>query len=91
MSAPTTLNIVIVQNAGGASGGTLTGSTVTIAIPSALQTLDSGNASGSGVASGQTGYSSADQLIRGIFRAGVFTDGAGNWYNADCIQKITAS
>jgi hypothetical protein len=86
MAAPTQLNVVITQN----NSGTVTTSTVTVPIPAALQTLDSGNSSGQGQAASQTGVSSVDMLVRAIFRAGVFTDGAGNWYSAAVIQKITA-
>jgi hypothetical protein len=81
MSAPTQLNIVVTQNA----SGTVTTSTVVIAIPAALTGLDSTTPG-----SVQTGYSAADQLIRNIFRARVFTDNAGNWYPVEVIQKITA-
>jgi hypothetical protein len=98
MSAPTQLNISVAIN----NSGTFTTSTVVIAIPGALQALDSANSSGQGQVSqlntttgiwstGQTGYSSADQLVRAIFRAGVFTDGAGKWYSANIIQTITAA
>jgi hypothetical protein len=59
---------------------------ITIAIPQALQNLDSGQQ-----ASQQTGYSSVDQLVRAIFRAGVFYDGKSTWYAATIIQSITAS
>jgi hypothetical protein len=86
-SAPVQLNIVVSTS----NGATVTTSTIVVAIPSALQTLDSGNATGGGVASGQTGFSGADQLVRSIFRAGVFTDGKGNWYSSNTIQSITAS
>jgi hypothetical protein len=87
---PTQLNITVITNAGGADGGTVTATTLTVPIPAALQTLDSGNSSGSGVASGQTGYSSVDQLVRGIFRAGVFFVASTNtWYNASTIQSVT--
>jgi hypothetical protein len=58
---------------------------ITVPISAALQSLDTG----SGQASQQTGYSSADIAIRNIFRAGCFTDGAGNWYSAAQIQSIT--
>jgi hypothetical protein len=61
-------------------------SVVVIAIPAALQTLDSGQD-----ASSQTGYSAVDQLIRAIFRAAVFTDGKGTWYAATQIKSVTAS
>ncbi len=81
MSAPVQLNIVITQNA----SGIVTTSTVVIPIPAALQTLDSTTPGAA-----QTGYSSVDQLVRAIFRAGGFTDNQGNWYPRDVIQKITA-
>lgn len=87
MASPTQLNVVITQN----NAGTVTSPTIVVPIPAGLQTLDSGASSGQGVASGQTGYSSVDQVIRNIFRAGVFTDGLGNWYPAYLIQKITFS
>jgi hypothetical protein len=87
MNAPSQLNISVAIN----NSGTVTTSTVVIAIPTALQTLDSGASAGQGQASGQTGYSSVDQLVRAIFRAGVFTDGAGKWYSANTIQTITSS
>jgi hypothetical protein len=89
MSSPTQLNIVITQNA----SGTVTTSTVVIPIPAALQALDSTTPGAS-----QTGYSAVDQLIRNIFRAGVFsaqivTPGTGvvvnNWYPTSVIQTIT--
>jgi hypothetical protein len=53
---------------------------ITIPIPAALQTLDAS----------PSGFSAVDQLTRAIFRAGVFTDGAGNWYPAAQIASITA-
>jgi hypothetical protein len=59
---------------------------VVVAIPQGLQTLDSGL-----TASSQTGFSAVDSLIRSIFKAGVFTDGKGNWYAAATIQSITAT
>jgi hypothetical protein len=59
--------------------------TVNIPIPTALQTLDS-----TVPGSTQQGISSVDQLIRSIFRAGVFTDGQGKWYSAYQIATITA-
>jgi hypothetical protein len=66
---------------------TTTGNPVIIVpIPVALQSLDSGQQ-----ANQQTGFSSVDQLVRSIFRAGVFTDGKGNWYPTTVIQSITAS
>ena len=79
MASPVQLNIVITQN----NAGTVTSPTVVISIPAALQALDSGQ-----LASGQTGHSAVDELVRAIFRAGVFTDGAGNWYSTTLIQKI---
>jgi hypothetical protein len=92
LTSPVQLNVVIVQNAGGADGGTVTNSTVVIPIPAALQTLDSGNAIGQGVASGQTGFSSVDQLVRSIFRAGVFFVASTNtWYPVAVIQSISWS
>jgi hypothetical protein len=59
---------------------------VTISIPTALQGLDSGQQ-----ASQQSGISAVDQLVRAIFRAGVFYDGKSTWYAATIIQSITAS
>ena len=53
---------------------------VVIPISAGLQTLES---SGQG--------SAADLAVRGIFRAGVFTDGQGNWYSAFQILKVVAS
>ncbi len=53
---------------------------VSIPISAGLQTLES---SGQG--------SAADLAVRGIFRAGVFTDGQGNWYSAFQILKVVAS
>lgn len=81
MASPSQLNIVITQNA----SGTITTSTIVVAIPQALQTLDSTTPGAT-----QSGYSAADQLIRSIFRAGCFTDNQGNWYPVENIQKITA-
>ena len=85
MASPSQLNITVIQNAGGANGGTLTASTVVVPIPTALQTLDSTTPGSS-----QTGYSAVDQLVRNIFRAHGFTDNAGTWYPISVIQKITA-
>jgi hypothetical protein len=82
---PTQLNIVVTQN----NGGTITTSTVTAAISSALQTLDSGNSSGGGQASGQTGFSSIDLAIKNIFRAGVFLATNNIWYPVSVIQSIS--
>jgi hypothetical protein len=74
-SGPTTLIITLTGGAG----------TVTIAIPQALQNLD---ATAPGAV--PTGFSSADQLIRAIFRAGVFFDGSKTWYAASQIASIQA-
>ena len=76
MASPTQLSILL----------TGSGGTIVIPIPQALQTLNSAQD-----ASTQTGYSAADQAIRSIFRAGVFTDGQGKWYAASQIASITAS
>ncbi len=81
MSAPTQLNVTITQNA----GGTITTSVVVVPISAGLQALDSTTPG-----STQTGHSAADELIRNIFRARVFTDNQGNWYPVFVIQKITA-
>jgi hypothetical protein len=87
---PTQLNITIATNAGGATGGTLTGATVTVPISAGLQALDSGASGGSGIASGQTGYSSVDEAVRNIYRAGCFfVPSLNTWYSADTIQSIT--
>lgn len=59
---------------------------ITVPIPAALQSLDSGS-----TASSQTGYSAVDQMVRNIFRAGVFTPDGKTWYAATIIQSITAS
>jgi hypothetical protein len=75
MASPTQLNITL----------TTTGNPViTIAIPSALQSLDS-----TAPGAVQTGYSAVDQVVRAIFRAGVFFDGSKTWYSATQIQSIT--
>jgi hypothetical protein len=77
MSAPTQLNITL----------TTTGNPViTIAIPAALQSLDS-----SAPGATQTGFNSVDQLVRSIFRAGVFYDGKSTWYSTSVIQSVTYS
>jgi hypothetical protein len=81
VASPSQLNIVITQN----NAGTVTSPTIVVPIPAALQGLDSTTPGAT-----QSGYSAADQLIRTIFRAGVFTDNQGNWYPAEVIQKITA-
>ena len=54
--------------------------TVVIPISSGLQTYET-----------SLQGSAADLAVRNIFRAGVFTDGAGNWYSAFQILKIVAS
>jgi hypothetical protein len=81
MPGPTQLNVTIIQN----NAGTITTSVVVVPIPPGLQTLDSTTPG-----STQQGYSSVDQAIRNIFRAGVFTDGQGHWYPVYVIQSITA-
>jgi hypothetical protein len=75
MASPTQLLITMVAGSSPSS--------VTVNIPTALVALDSGQQ-----ASEQTGFSSADQLVRAIFRAGVFTDGQGAWYPTTQIAKI---
>ena len=75
MSAPTQLNILL----------TGSGGTIVVPIPAALQSLNSLQD-----AITQTGFNSVDSLIRSIFKAGVFTDGKGNWYPTAQIQSITA-
>ncbi len=35
--------------------------------------------------------SASDLAIRNLFKAGVFTDGQGNWYSAFQILKVVAS
>jgi hypothetical protein len=77
----TQLNVTITQN----NSGTVTTSTVTVAIPASLQSLDS-TAQGAT----QTGYSAVDQMVRDIFRANGFSDGNGNWYPLYVVQKITS-
>ena len=78
MAAPTQLLITLVTGSSPSS--------VTVAIPASLVGLDSGQ-----TVETQTGYSAVDQLIRSIFRARVFTDGAGNWYPTNQIAKIVAA
>ena len=78
MPAPTKLVVTFTQTANVAA--------VTISIPSSLQSLDSGQ-----LASTQTGFSASDIAIRNIFKAGTFTDGNGNWYDANQIASITAA
>jgi hypothetical protein len=86
---PTQLNITVLTDAGGASGGTTTATVVAVPIPAALQTLDSGNTNGGGQASQQTGFSSVDIATRNIYKAGAFF-ASGTWYGVDQIQEITA-
>jgi hypothetical protein len=92
---PSQLNITIITNAGGSSGGTTTASIVVVPIPTALQTLDSGDSFGQGQAATQTGFSAIDQLIRSIFRAGCFRVPSGipsvadTWYSSSAIQSIS--
>jgi hypothetical protein len=87
---PTQLNVVILQNSGGADGGTTATSTVTVPISAGLQSLDSGNSSGQGQASGQSGYSSVDEAVRNLFRANVFfVPSAATWYPVSTIQSVT--
>jgi hypothetical protein len=81
MAAPVQLSVVITTN----SGGTFTTQTVVVPIPSALRSLDSPQD-----ASGQTGFSAVDQLVRAIFKANVFTDNKGNWWPSSVIQSITS-
>ena len=89
MAAPTQLNIVVAVNGGGADGGTITVSTVTLPIPAGLQALDSNNSFGGGQASQQTGFSSVDQLVRSIFKAGCFfVPATQTWYSSNQIQSI---
>lgn len=76
MSAPTILTVTLTGGAG----------TVVLNIPAVLQSLNSGQ-----TVETQTGFSSADQLVRAIFRAGVFTDNAGSWWPVNQIAKIVAS
>jgi hypothetical protein len=88
MPSPTKLLITVLNY--NASTGAITTTVINVPIPPALQTLDSQNAGGSGQASQQTGYSAVDQLVRAIFRAGVFTDNAGNWFPSNMIVGITS-
>jgi hypothetical protein len=69
-----------------AGGSSSNAASVTVSIPAALQSLDSGQLS-----STQTGFSGVDLAVRNIFKAGTFTDGAGNWYSASQILNIAAS
>lgn len=78
MAAPTKLLITLT---------TAGNPTITIAIPAALQTLDSVSNQN---ASAQTGFSAVDQLVRAICRAGVFYDGVSTWYPVSVIQSITS-
>jgi hypothetical protein len=82
---PTQLNVTVALNV----SGTLTNSTVTVAISPGLQTLDSANSGGGGQASAQSGFSSIDLAIRNIFKAGVFLATNGNWYPTSVVQSIS--
>jgi len=73
---------------------------VNVAIPPGLVALDSGNTYGAGQVNqlnavtglwtiGQTGYSSVDELIRTISRAGGFFATTGVWYPTSVIQSIS--
>ena len=87
MAGPVQLNVTIIQN----NAGTITTSVITVPLPAGLTALDSGASGGQGQASAQTGFSSVDIAVRNIFKAGVFTDGQGNYYPVGVIQKITWS
>jgi hypothetical protein len=94
---PTQLNIVLANSLG----------TVTFPISAGLQALDSGNSSGSGQVSqlnattglwstGQTGFSSVDETVRNIARAGGFWTTVAvagvptrTFYSTAQIQSIT--
>jgi hypothetical protein len=85
---PSQLNITVALNV----SGTLTNSVLVVPISAGLQALDSGNASGAGVASGQTGYSSVDEAIRNIARARCFfVPSTSTWYLTDVVQSISWS
>lgn len=85
MSAPTQLTITVLVYSS-ANPAVITTSAIVIAIPAALTALDSTVQGAT-----QTGYSAVDQLVRAIFRAGVFTDGKGTWYSANTILTVTSS
>ena len=76
MSAPTKLVIQLATTSNNLS--------VTVNIPSALQSLDSGELQNT-----QTGFSGADIAVRNIFKAGVFVDSNGTWWNANQIVSVT--
>lgn len=78
MPGPSKLTITMVPNS--------VANTVVIPISPALQSLDSSTPGGQ-----QTGFQSADIAVRNIFKAGVFTDGQGNWFSAFQIISIIAS
>ncbi|MGB2637778.1 MAG: hypothetical protein WA857_21835 [Candidatus Acidiferrum sp.] len=84
---PTQLNVTIALNV----SGTLTNSTVVVPISSGLQALDSGASSGQGQASGQSGFSSVDEAVRNLFRAGVFLASNNIWYPVWVVQSVTWS
>jgi len=88
MPSPTKLLVTVLQY--NSSTGAITTAVINVPIPAALQTLDSQNSFGSGQASQQTGYSAVDQLVRAIFRAGVFTDNQGNWYPSNMVVSIAS-
>jgi hypothetical protein len=81
MPGPVQLNITL----------TISGNPVVVVpIPAGLQALDSGAIGGQGQASGQTGFSSVDTLVRNIFKARIFFVPASNiWYSAFVIQSIS--
>jgi hypothetical protein len=65
---------------------------IVIPIPAGLVALDSGASGGQGQVSAQTGYSSFDQAVRNIFKAGCFFSPTLQiWFGAAFIQSITAS
>lgn len=88
MPSPTQLNIVIVQYV----GSTPTLSTVVVPLSASLQALDSQNATGSGQASQQTGFSAVDLAVRSVFRnRGFVVPSTNTWYPISVIQNITSS
>jgi hypothetical protein len=70
--AVTTLTISMVPNA--------ISNTLTISIPSALQSREAAG-----------GSSAAYEAVHAIFKAGVFVDGTGRWWSAFQILSIVAS
>lgn len=80
---PTQLNVYLASSAlpSGVSNP------ITISIPSALQSLDSGSQ-----ASQQSGFSATSELVRSIFRGGCFYSSTLNtWFSASEILYVTAS